>query len=254
MHKHYKLISGIACIVLCIAIIAFGVYAASTSLVKLNASVSFTPSTAKLTIFGGIAGSKESKETDGTSNYYATNYGDDESKHVNVQTESDANGAAIFNAWTYTSATFDDNYFETGKTHPDPIYFFVQITNHVERNIEIKIDFTNDYTDKNIKVSCLYELATNESLKEANVNNMYSISGTSAPMQSTTTALAGKSYKTLSSDVKYSTSEEVDFSSLNSQNSTTSLSTLMIVIKLEVKDADKNVENNTAFNFTISVK
>ena len=255
MRKHYKLVSGIACIVLCLAMVVFGVYAASTSLVKLNANVSFAPSTAKLTIQGGIAGSKESKTEQGTSNYFATNYGEI-SDHKNIKTESDANGAAVFNEWVYSSATFDESYIETpGKTHPDPIYFFIQITNHVERDVDITVDFTSDYTDKNIQVSCLYELMANSAVN-AQTDNLYSLSSTSAPMQATTNALVSKSYTTLATDISFAeTGAEVDFTTLNQNSSTTKLSTIMIVIKLEVVDADENVDSEkTAFNFVVSVQ
>ena len=259
MHKHYKLISGIASIVLCLAMIAFGVYAASTSLVKLSANVSFSPSTAQLTILAGMTGSTECKtklkdDSQTTAySYYATNYGDSKTNHKNVS-NYDGN-TATFNAWTYDSATFDGSYIETpGKAKPDPIYFFVQITNHIENDIKITVDLTSDFGE-NINVSCLYALQTNDYMQKnkSNIDNMYTIDHTSEPLQSTTDGFANKTYTPLASEISFSaTDTEIDFS-LDNNAKKTSLSTLMIVIKLEVKDADESIDNSkTAFNFTVT--
>lgn len=253
MHKHYKLISGIASIVLCLAMIAFGVYAASTSLVKLNASVSFTPSTAKLTILAGMSGSTESntplqgeQPADYLYSYYATNYGDDKLKHVNVDNYN--NETATFKAWEYGKVTFDGSYIDTpGKTHPDPIYFFIQITNHVEKDLKITVDFNGSTFGDNVNASCLYALQTNEYMKtnKSTIDNMYAIDTASKPLQGTTDGLVGKSYTSIASDITNTT--VIDFS-----EQTTSLSTLMIVIKLQVVDADESIDGNTVFNFTIT--
>lgn len=246
MRKHYKLISGIVCIVLCISILCFGVYAASTSLVKLSSTVSFTPSTAKLTIFGGMSGSKEAK-ADTASSYYATNYG---STPVNVS-EATVNDqvVATFSEWAYGTATFDDNYVETSsKTHPDSIYFFLQITNHVERDVAITIDITSDYTAQtaNIVVSCYYALALNTAV--ASSDKFYSINQATpkAPEQSTTNALVGKDYNEQS--IESTGDADIDFSSLD-----TTLSTLMVVIKLDVDDHEESIATDTAFNFKVSI-
>jgi hypothetical protein len=240
MRKHYKLISGIACIVLCISIFCFGVYAASTSLVKLNSTVSFTPSTAKLTIFGGISGCKETEP----SSYYGTNYGD-KSLHKNVSEKDDL---ATFSTWAYGDATFDDDYYETELiTHPDPIYFMLQITNHVERDVAITVDITSDYSQFNYLVYCSYELAKNS---EINTLNMYDISNKSNPTQATTDMLASKAHKPYNNQnaISYSSGVEVDFTSLD-----TTLSTLLIVFRLEINDHRADLEKNAIFNFTVSI-
>ena len=75
MRKHYKLISSIVCLLLCVSMIAFGVYAATHSLIGVNSQVSFTPTTAKLKIFGGIADHKEYVDNANSGKYYACNYG-----------------------------------------------------------------------------------------------------------------------------------------------------------------------------------
>lgn len=257
MRKHYKLISGIACIVLCLAMVAFGVYAASTSLVKLNASVSFKPSSAKLTIRGGIAGSTESVADGGASKYYATNNG----TPTQGVTE-DKDGLATFPAWEYDSATFNSEYVESAeKTHPDPIYFFIQITNHVERNVTITVDFTQDYSEKNFNVSCLYALKANSTF-DVNTNHMYSLSATQAPDQTTTNGLLNK-MESYNSDVSLKNiayqdetkDPEINLAFLNENSSTTKLSTIMLVIKLEVIEADKDINaKDTLFNFTVDIK
>lgn len=242
MRKHYKLVSSIACIVLCIAIVAFGVYAASNSLVKLSAKVSFTPSTAQLTIIGGISGSTQSIANSSNSNdklkYYATNHG---AISTNVKEEDNV---ATFNPWEYGVATFDDGYFEQGKTEPDPIYFLLQITNHIERNVDIKVDFTTAF-DKNLKVSCLYAITEKTTLSSEDDKFF---TGAATPAQGTVDTLVRKTYTPKDSDITYSESEaEIDFSSENM-----TLSTIMIVIKLEVKDQAESVTTGY-FNFTVSI-
>lgn len=241
MRKHYKLVSGIACIVLCVAMIAFGVYAASTSLVKFNASVSFTPSTAKVKIFGGIAGSKEVLNVaDNSKGYYANNSG--LSTHANIEKEE--GNVATFKTWNYGTANFNDEYTETaGQTHPDPIYFFLQITNTVEKDVDITINFADDYSDSNFSVTCSYAYAKNTEIG-ANSTSFYDITGTDAPLQGTTNAKINGDYDgeaTISNKV-------VDLTNID-----TTLSTVMIVIKLEVKDADESIDSNTPFNFTVTI-
>lgn len=238
MRKHYKLISGIACIVLCISMICFGVYAASTSLVKLSSTVSFTPSTAKLTIFGGISGCKENTP----SSYYATNYG---TSHTNVSEKDDV---ATFTTWEYGTVTFDDNYTETETNkHPDPIYFFLQLTNHVERDVAITVDITSNYTNSNVLAYCSYALAKNNAVS---TTNMYDISETAKPAQSVTDSLVGKSYfaHNNSNAIAYSSGTEIDFSSLD-----TTLSTLMMVIRLEIDNYQASIANDTTFSFKVSI-
>ena len=63
MHKHYKIITSVCCLFLCVGMIAFGVYAARNILTSLNSSVSFTPTTAKLKIFCGVYGCYEYSPT-----------------------------------------------------------------------------------------------------------------------------------------------------------------------------------------------
>lgn len=242
MRKHYKLVSSIACIVLCIAIVAFGVYAASNSLVRLSATVSFTPSTAQLTIIGGISGSTQSIANSSNSNdklkYYATNHG----TSTNVKEEKD--NVATFNPWEYENATFNDKYFEQGKTEPDPIYFLLQITNHIERDVDIKVDFTKVF-DENLKVSCLYNI-TNKTTLSSTDDKFFT--GATTPLQATVDTLAGKTYTSKNSDITYSESgAEIDFSSEDM-----TLSTIMIVIKLEVRDQAESVTTGE-FNFTVSI-
>lgn len=265
MRKHYKIITGIACIVLCLAIVAFGVYAASTSLVTLGANVSFTPSSAKLTIQGGIAGSIEVKDSQKTPenaqvNYFATNY-KNTSQGV-TESNVDSETVANFPTWNYIAATFDSDYVETAeKTHPDPIYFFIQITNHVERNVNISVDLISPYTEEtNIKVSTLYSLLSNSAFTDSeNTTHMYSLSNNDAPEQDITDVLVTKmslyTQKDEFNDIKYQPeTPEINFNFLN-ESSTTSLSTLMIVMKLEVINAEENVDSaNTPFNFAITVK
>lgn len=244
MRKHYKLVSGIACIVLCIAMVAFGVYAASNSLVILNATVSFTPSSAQLTIIGGISGSAESIANSSNNNaalkYYATNYKPtDDTQVINVEKEE--NGLATFKSWEYGEANFDGTYFEQGKSEPQPIYFLLQITNHIERDVDITIDFTTAFDD-NLKVSCLYAIVKNS---EVTANS--DLFTGKEPKQATVDTLAGKTtYTSLNNDITYSSDAEIDFSAID-----TTLSTMMIVIKLEVRDQAKDVTTGN-FNFTVS--
>lgn len=248
MRKHYKLVSSIACIVLCIAIVAFGVYAASNSLVILNATVSFTPSSAQLTIIGGISGSAESIANSSNTNaklkYYATNYKPTEDSTITNVSEDKATGLATFDTWDYGTANFDGTYFEQGKSEPQPIYFLLQITNHIERDVNIKIDFTTAF-DENVKVSCLYAI-TNKTTLSSTDDKFFT--GATTPLQTTVDTLAGKTYTSKNSDITYLESgAEIDFSSEDM-----TLSTIMIVIKLEVRDQAESVTTGE-FNFTVSI-
>lgn len=247
MRKHYKLVSSIACIVLCIAIVAFGVYAASNSLVKLSATVSFTPTMAKLTIRGGIANAVDNIETGNqptTYGYYATNFGGSPTSGITTNNNIDT-----FPTWSYGTANFNNK----NTDQADPIYFFVQITNHVENNIDILVKFTTDFsTDTNLKVSYCTNVKLNSAIN-ANTVGMYSLSDTTKPTQGTTNGLVSAYSATTFEEITYNTTASEAEISISNQ---ASLSTVMLVIKLEVADQAENVDlgTNDAFNFVIDVK
>lgn len=241
MRKHYKLVSSIACIVLCIAIVAFGVYAASNSLVKLSATVSFTPTMAKLTIRGGIANAVDNTGSKPeTYGYYDSNK-DDTTESGNTYT---------FKTWSYGTALFDN----ANVDQAEPIYFFIQITNHVENNINILVKFKTDFsTNTNLKVSYYYKEQLTTSI-DSNTIGMYGISGSEEPTQGTTNGLvsAYSQATTTFNSITYNTaSDEAEISETG-----TSLSTAMLVIKLEVINQAENVVlgENDAFNFVVDVK
>lgn len=143
MRKHYKLISSIVCLLLCVSMIAFGVYAATHSLIGVSSQVSFTPTTAKLKIFGGIRGQDGYNSTESGAGvgykqtYYACNYNNTDLNAVSKNVEKTQDGVDYFNPWEYGSIHFDKDYDEA--TGPTPIYFYIQVTNYVQRDINYKI-------------------------------------------------------------------------------------------------------------------
>lgn len=250
MRKHYKLISSIVCLLLCVSMIAFGVYAATHSLIGVSSQVSFTPTTAKLKIFGGIRGqdgynSTESGEGDDyKQTYYACNYGDTDSKKN--YTSKTVDGALVdsFTDWTFGNIHFDKNYDET--TGPSPIYFYLQITNYVERNVKYTINI-----DK---------LTQTDADKTDLSDGLVSISYGTYSQDNTGTFNAVSGWWDITQKNKSNTQftpKTVTYTDMDSKNLTatlptedTSLKTTMIIIKLAVDNAEEDFDFNFKFTLT----
>lgn len=247
MRKRYKLFSSIICLLLCVGMVAFGVYAAKTNLVKLNSTVSFTPTRAKLKIFGGIYnynGYADNNSLDGSDKvYYATN------KNKDALIKCTENGdVATFETWNYDQITFKDYTETNGKTHPDDIVFYIQITNYVERNVSYSIDLTA--VPDNLSVECGYYITENSNITSANAkqNGWWDI-------ESATTA-----WPTFATSTNKPTATSItrnDSKFMLGSDVTTSLSTIMFEIRLNVEDPDQDIVTSGAnaknFNFKINM-
>ncbi len=254
MKKHFKLISTLMCLIVCFALISFGVYsiANATSYKALQSSVSFTPTTARLKIFGGIYGDVDfdSENQPETSRYYACNY----NTQASAGNYSEVNDKYVFNGWQYGSLTFADNDDGTA----DPIYFYIQITNYSETLIDYSVNFGNCISASQVDYNVYYyrasnyvgSLATNTNLTtNASANGFWSIEQTSKAVPNFT-----KKQETAMTDV----SIEVDSTTLNPvkasiPNTDSMFSTTMIVIKLNVKDPNKNIDSST-FEFGVGAE
>ena len=262
MRKHYKLISSIVCLLLCVSMIAFGVYAATNSLIGVSSQVSFTPTSAKLKIFGGIAGHKEYDSNGTSGKYYACNYGVDASAgnySIDSKTSTD-----IFNRWNFDAINFDDNYQETGnETKPNSIYFYIQITNYVERNVKYSLKINKSESETDEKLDDSLDLVFGYYLIS---NNSDELTGTNATLKgwwdiadtkSSQPAFHSKTNsnpKLTSLTTVNRTNDVVNFYKLDSTDSNTvdtTLSTMMIVIKMDVK-SDENSLKGVNFNFTLT--
>ncbi|MBE7075189.1 MAG: hypothetical protein E7376_04345 [Clostridiales bacterium] len=239
MRKHYKLISSIVCLLLCVGMIAFGVYAAKNVLVSLNSSVSFTPTTAKLKVFGGVYGSTEYNSTTINNNlfYYANNNGIDADANV-----AENNDKATFTTWNFGATTFDSDYINQGKDTPDPIYFFIQISNYVERNIKYNITVESAMTDRNLNLSYGTYSASNNStnLASPKTNGYWDITKTEGSKIDFT--IPTVDYKGFSESAGKLVTADINSSEF---------STTMLVIKVEVADADEDVAS-FEFEFVVT--
>ena len=253
MRKHYKLISSIVCLLLCVSMIAFGVYAATNSLIGVSSQVSFTPTSAKLKIFGKVAGfdgyNSNSAGTEDTykQTYYACNYG--AGKDTNSYESETVDGALVdsFTDWEFGDIHFDKNYDEA--TGPTPIYFYLQITNYVERNVKYTINIDNltqtgadktDLADGLITIS--YGTYSQDNTGTfTNENKWWDITEKkkrNAPLKPESVT----SYTDMDSENLTATLPTED----------TSLKTTMIIIKLAVDNAEEDFNFN--FKFTLTAK
>ena len=250
MRKHYKLISSIVCLLLCVSMIAFGVYAATNSLIGVSSQVSFTPTSAKLKIFGKVAGfdgyNSTSAGTEDTykQTYYACNYGDTNSKK-NYKSET-VDGALVdsFTTWAFGDIHFDKNYDEA--TGPTPIYFYLQITNYVERNVKYTINI-----DK---------LTQTDADKTDLADGIVSISYGTYSQNNTGTFNAVSGWWDITQKNKSNTQftpKTVTYTNMDSKNliatlptEDTSLKTTMIIIKLAVDNAEEDFDFNFKFTLT----
>ena len=255
MYKHYKIISSIVCLLLCVCMVTFGVYAAKYGLVALNSTVSFAPTTAKLKIFGGIADYAILEPNDtAVYKYYACNYGT-EQEEKNYETITETNGKKIdqFEPWRFGKIFFDE-YDETATiTKPDPICFYLQITNYVETQVYYTI--TLNQPSNKLEYSFAYEIIDNSSEElnnqaSAPANGWWWIGATEAsnptfhnnedirPGNNPSNILTA----TDGTDCKIvDLPEEVD----------TTLKTVMLVVKVSVKD-DENSLLGEDFSFTVT--
>lgn len=250
MRKHYKLISSIVCLLLCVSMIAFGVYAATNSLIGVSSQVSFTPTSAKLKIFGKVAGfdgyNSTSAGTEDTykQTYYACNYGDTNSKK-NYKSET-VDGALVdsFTTWAFGDIHFDKNYDEA--TGPTPIYFYLQITNYVERNVKYTINI-----DK---------LTQKDENKTDLADGLITISYGTYSQDNTGTFNAANGWWDITQKNKSNaqfTPQTVTYTNMDSKNlnatlptEDTSLKTTMIIIKLAVDNAEESFDFNFKFTLT----
>lgn len=239
MRKHYKLISGLICVLLCTCMIAFGVYAARYNLIRISSTVSFAPTSAKLKIIGAIADdlSDENRSANTDRNYYATNYGE----LVNCTEESTV---ATFNTWEYGELTFG-NFLETSSSaRPAPICFFIQLTNYVEVSTQYKISITEIASNDKIELSafCYTEANSVVTTSEAGTKGMWNPQTTTAKTSVDSFTQREESAMT---ELTFASNEATTPSSVN-----TELSTTMLVLKLEVLDIEADI--NFDFSFTIS--
>lgn len=252
MRKHYKLFSSIVCLLLCIGMVAFGVYAATNSLIGISSQVSFTPTSAKLKIFGKVAGfdgynsSSAGTEDDYKQTYYACNYGDTDSKKNFTSKTVDGKLTDAFTTWGFGDVHFDTNYDEA--TGPAPIYFYLQITNYVERDVKYTINI-NKLTVKNDNSN-----SESTDLEDGLITISY---GTYSQANSSLFTEESKWWDITEKKKRNAPLglEGVTFTSMNNLTATlptedTSLKTTMIIIKLAVDNAEESFGFN--FNFTLT--
>lgn len=251
MSRHSKFITSVVCLLLCVSLIVFGVYADKQILFSQFSKVSFTPTTAKLKIFAGIYGDADFYDTQpATSRYYACNFSNNE--HV-----TETNGKATFDTWEYKKINFND-YDETKTNKPEPIYFLIQITNYVERSVDYSIDITKDYTTEqntNIQFEYYYYLESNFATDSVNQNAKLTTNATANNFWDITKTESSKPgfairnnmlnmTKTVDTTTGFTKSVSVP------EGVDTSLSTVMLVIKLVVGNADESINLN--FGLTVN--
>lgn len=264
MRKHYKLISSIVCLLLCVSMIAFGVYAATHSLIGVNSQVSFTPTTAKLKIFGGIANHKEYVDNANSGKYYACNYGVNgvEGHYTTKNISGSEEKIDEFEAWNFEAINFDDNYQETGnKTKPKSIYFYIQVTNYVERNVKYSLKINDAESETGEKLDNTLELAFGYYLTNNDDENLQTEqTATTNGWWCITNEKASQPVFHSSNDNKLENINKLErtgnivnfYKEENGVNTVdTTLSTMMIVIKMDVKSDEVSLKG-VNFNFTLS--
>lgn len=239
MRKHYKLISAVICLLLCVGMVAFGVYAARYNLISISSTVSFAPTSAKLKIIGAIDGALTAENT-GTDKYYATNYGE---SLVNCTIDNDV---ATFNKWEYGKLTFGSFAETSAESRPDPICFYIQITNYVEVNTQYKITITEKETTGKVELNayCYTELNSVVSTSQAGEKGMWN-----------PTTVSEASNAVVGSFTKQENLTELTFTNdvaITPNTVNTELSTTMLVLKLGVLDIEADINFN--FSFTISTQ
>ena len=174
MTKRFKVISLFSCLILCIAMIGFGVYAATTVRFSVTARVSFTPTDAYLQILGYIDGlSTDSADNNNVQkNYYAANYSS--SGEVN---QTNGNYTRSGNLDTFATWTWGDLILDAGKKGEvnnenngiimNNMTVYIQITNFAQSSLKYTVslpdyDTTNDkITGTNLQCRAYYYIANN---------------------------------------------------------------------------------------------
>lgn len=252
MKKHFKLISTLICLMLCFALISFGVYSIATSYKELNSSVSFTPTTARLKIFGGIYGDVgfDSVNQPESSRYYACN----QNTTSELGNYSESDGKYYFGSWQYGDLTFVDH--DDGSE--SSIYFYIQITNYGETLIDYAVEFGSSFSSDVVGYNVYYyrannysnNLETNTKLTTyASVNGYWDISSQQSAIPNFT-KLEESAMNEISVLFDDSTSKPTKATIPNIDSM---FSTTMIVVKLKVLNVENNIEKST-FEFGINAQ
>ena len=171
MAKIFRRITMFSCLFLCIAMIAVGVYAATTASFTITNTVSFTPTDANLQILGYVDGlSTDYEDVSGvtSNNYYAATY-----NYAGAVTTSNGNYSVSSNTATFTSwswgalvpnggAKSDVTAGNKGIITPSNIVIYLQITSFNDRAINYTITKTGTLTY--FDVAGVYSVANNSAL------------------------------------------------------------------------------------------
>lgn len=261
MRKHYKLISSIVCLLLCVSMIAFGVYAATHSLIGVSSQVSFTPTTAKLKIFGGIRGQNGYNSTESGAGdeykqtYYACNYDNTDLNAALKNVKETREGVDYFNPWEYGAIHFNNDYDEA--TGPDPIYFYIQVTNYVQRDINYKI-VIDKLTQKDTAETDLFGTHINLDYSSYIQNNEQTFASTNgwwdiSNQGKSNVTFAKKDGLTYTDFQKNADGKiETSISGVVEGDTNKEPATTMIVIRLKVNNANADDSFDFNFNFTLT--
>lgn len=236
MKKRHKYISYIVCLVLCVTMIVFGVYAAYSKVnPNFSSDISFNPSSAKLKVMGYIAGCTAPDESQ--TNYYACNYNTD-ANTGNYQHDS-TNNTDVFNDWVFDKIYFNSDFNEAKGERPDDITFYIQITNMVERNVQYQITAPTLSDDVNLNMDIYYYTTTNSDLSSnASDKGFFDISKSQAPNSVTFTEKKKEDMTKLTLTEGSSNSTTNKFPQ---DSEVTELNTVMICVSLSVKDIKEDL-------------
>lgn len=155
MLKRFKFITIIASLMLCVAFIGFGVYAATQTTFTISSKVSFTPSDANLQILGYIDGiSQDEEDNKGVvKSYYGANYntlGEVSQADGNYTRNGDAD---TFNEWQWGNIVLDAGTKGqvTNENHGIMAYgmvIYLQVSNFTSRAIQYTVGLTTGSADR----------------------------------------------------------------------------------------------------------
>ena len=240
-----KKISIFACLCLCIAMVAFGVYAATTTTFSITSKVSFSPTDAGVQVLGYITGYSD-ESTNVNQSYYAANY-----STLGTPIASDVGNyttlgsADTLNAWTLGDLMLDAG--NSGVTAPASIKIYIQVSIFTERATSLTLTKSDtNLSSNNLTCTGVYYTESNDNSNVVNGGGgFYKLDSTPAWSVSNTPNLEPSGTHA---------TNNLTFGSLISFDAASARSTTMFIITIAPNNFDAGSDlASQAFSITLSI-
>ena len=187
MTRRFKYITIFTTLLLCVAMIGFGVYAATSVSFSISSKVSFMPTDAYLQVLGYIDGVSPAS---GNRSYYAANYSTSGEVGTDAGNYTTDGGIDTFNTWNFGDIILDGTSGATaankGIVKPEDMIIYLQVTNFSSRAINYTVALTgssaSDLTANDLSCTGEYYVEQNASTDVIyGTNGFYSINPSGAP-------------------------------------------------------------------------